>query len=416
MSIFESKFMSTTFQDAKESYKDPAFAQLAPQVVFALSQRVPISKPRLDTRQGTIDQDPEFIAFLQSQTEPVVKPQALDSSAEKSQQKVLTTPLIEALREKKASRAKATSKNARAKNESVKDEKIVNKSATPAAARNAASAAAKAQAVTKAASSASAAKITAKSSPASPATATKAVPTGPAQPTRRPGRAPAGIRGMLERDLGLAPKRPARAAASSSTATTPTASSATQTNNDAKPVDGTATATLPKRNVTPIVKLDANKSGSLLSASAGSTARDTTTLPASVARPSKASAGAPSDASKAFLRQVNAGQGITEQTIREAFTTFGQVSNVDVDKRKSTAVVTFATNEALKAALAKRSLTVAQGVVDIQTFRDKPPASSARGGPAGRGAARGRGRGGGSVRGVSATAAPAKPNSAVDAT
>jgi regulator of nonsense transcripts 3 len=71
---------------------------------------MPGGRRRNDARQGTIDQDPEFKEFLESLTAPLTKPAAPDADAQK-EEKVKTTPLIEALREKKANKDKPQGKN-----------------------------------------------------------------------------------------------------------------------------------------------------------------------------------------------------------------------------------------------------------------------------------------------------------------
>jgi regulator of nonsense transcripts 3 len=69
---------------------------------------MPGGRRRNDNRQGTIDQDQEFKDFLESLTNPITKPPAAENESQKD--KVKTTPLIEALREKKANRDKPNSK------------------------------------------------------------------------------------------------------------------------------------------------------------------------------------------------------------------------------------------------------------------------------------------------------------------
>jgi regulator of nonsense transcripts 3 len=72
---------------------------------------MPGGRRRNDNRQSTIDQDPEFKDFLESLTNPITKPPAAENDGPK--EKVKTTPLIEALREKKANRDKPTAKAGR---------------------------------------------------------------------------------------------------------------------------------------------------------------------------------------------------------------------------------------------------------------------------------------------------------------
>lgn len=70
---------------------------------------MPGGRRRNDNRQGTIDQDQDFKDFLESLTNPITKPTAPEGEQSKDT-KVKTTPLIEALREKKANKEKPNSK------------------------------------------------------------------------------------------------------------------------------------------------------------------------------------------------------------------------------------------------------------------------------------------------------------------
>ncbi|KAI9787098.1 MAG: hypothetical protein M1839_003333 [Geoglossum umbratile] len=97
-----------------------------PAVEFAPFGRIPSDKRRVDARQGTIDQDPEFIAFLESLTNPTnVKKASTEGSAGadglgKKEEKVTTTPLVQYLKDKKASKAKEAAlpvKSSRARQE-----------------------------------------------------------------------------------------------------------------------------------------------------------------------------------------------------------------------------------------------------------------------------------------------------------
>ncbi|KAB5582524.1 Smg-4/UPF3 family-domain-containing protein [Coniochaeta sp. 2T2.1] len=105
---------SATWEDAKETFNSPSL--IGPPVVeFSIYKKIPSGKRRTDGRQGTIDQDPEFMAFL----EGIANPDAAagqngddnataEEEADKPAGKVKSTPLIESLREKKANKAKET--------------------------------------------------------------------------------------------------------------------------------------------------------------------------------------------------------------------------------------------------------------------------------------------------------------------
>ncbi len=173
---------------------------------------MPGGRKRNDNRQGTIDQDHEFKDFLQSLTNPITKPAAPENEPPKD--KVKTTPLIEALREKKANRDKPNTKTSRqARGESKEDgaDRSDKKILTKPGKENALNAGDKNRRITKA-DKAQAAKDAVKilnkeasSSKAAAATAStdKAVPTGPA-PERKRGNV-ALAKSMLQRDLGIGP-------------------------------------------------------------------------------------------------------------------------------------------------------------------------------------------------------------------
>lgn len=99
-----------TFQDATKSWQDPALVG-PPTLEFAPYPKMPGGRRRNDNRQGTIDQDQEFKDFLESLTNPITKSSAPENEPPK--EKVKTTPLIEALREKKANKDKPNTKAGR---------------------------------------------------------------------------------------------------------------------------------------------------------------------------------------------------------------------------------------------------------------------------------------------------------------
>ncbi|KAI1260739.1 Smg-4/UPF3 family-domain-containing protein [Xylariaceae sp. FL1019] len=97
------------WEDAKQTQNDPALIA-PPCVELALNQKIPTHKKRTDPRQGTIDTDPEFMAFLESLTSPnppkEADPDQLADETSKAETKVTTTPLVEAVKEKRAAKAK----------------------------------------------------------------------------------------------------------------------------------------------------------------------------------------------------------------------------------------------------------------------------------------------------------------------
>lgn len=110
------KVRQTPFQDAKNTLKDAVLLG-PPSLEFAPYGKVSSNRVRKDGRQGTIDQDPEYMDFLQSLTDPIVKavPPDDQDSSEKKDEKVTTTPLIQFLKEKKANKGKEKEKADQAK-------------------------------------------------------------------------------------------------------------------------------------------------------------------------------------------------------------------------------------------------------------------------------------------------------------
>jgi regulator of nonsense transcripts 3 len=110
---------AVTFHDATKSWQDPALVG-PPTLEYAPYPKMPGGRRRNDNRQGTIDQDQEFKDFLESLTNPITKPPAAENDGQK--EKVKTTPLIEALREKKANREKPNAKANRQGRGEAKDD------------------------------------------------------------------------------------------------------------------------------------------------------------------------------------------------------------------------------------------------------------------------------------------------------
>ncbi|OAL50850.1 hypothetical protein IQ07DRAFT_509484 [Pyrenochaeta sp. DS3sAY3a] len=195
---------ATTFHDATKSWQDPALVG-PPAAEFAPYPKMPGGRRRHDNRQGTIDQDQEFKDFLESLTNPITRPAAPEAEGQK--EKVKTTPLIEALREKKANRDRPNSKaNRQARAEAKEDageKKILAKpgkeNSTAAGDKNRRSTKAE-----KAQAAKEAVKILNKEAASSKASAsTDKLPASPA-PERKRGNV-ALAKSMLQRDLGVGP-------------------------------------------------------------------------------------------------------------------------------------------------------------------------------------------------------------------
>ncbi|KAF2482972.1 Smg-4/UPF3 family-domain-containing protein [Neohortaea acidophila] len=365
---FETRFLDVAFQDKAGTWKSAELKNLSPALGFAPNQRTPLQHPKqkADVRQGTIDQDPDFMLFLEAETQPIVKPPSLDTvGLEKAGEKkeIKTTPLIEDLRERKANKARAAQakaekdrKGAKGKESAGKDGgkdgqqgkveqaakdavKVLNKQAgkqqqqqtpqgkgaSPTKGRKAAAMATKQQQAT-----------SSQATPAAPASASPR--TGPN--TRQRGNAE-GIKKMLQKDLGIKPKPSQTQSPTSATSATP-ASATTQTG----PTTSTAASTS-----TP-------------------TPSDSKQQPQQPTQPQ----------TKAYLKHANPSQGMTEMLIQQALSNaFGEVLSVTIDPRKGTAIATFKSPEGLKKALEAKHVPVAGGAVEVLEFRDRGGAAGSGG-------------------------------------
>jgi len=435
---FETKFLSITFHDAKGSYKDASLKHLQPLLEFAPNQRIPTAKQRQDGRQGTIDQDPEFIAFLERETQPVTKPASLEAVAvEKVQDKVSSTPLLDDLREKKATKAKAASSKP-----AKKDDKTAEKPATrgdaDVSAKSGKSATKSAQAnkdavrvankqaakPTNTANSqatksnqqtaASPAATPVPSSAAASASASATVPDTNTTPSAAPAPSPkpAAAAAVAADSSSSSKSKPAPKPAKQprtrkgNVADKPNAQSATQ--DTTKSVLQAPPAILKK---TPTAEANTKQPRSKQPSQTTPAQTSPPASPAPSPASSKSTKAAPQPAPgavKAYLKHANASQGITEPLIIAALAAFGDIVKVDIDKRKGTALAEFKTHDGLKAAMTKRSISVAQGAVEVLEFRERPAAAGNRNPPA-------AARGGGSMRGKGRAGRGGGANAAVPA-
>ncbi|KEQ87583.1 hypothetical protein M438DRAFT_257166, partial [Aureobasidium pullulans EXF-150] len=320
---FETHFLQLSFHDAKGSHKDPQFKQLLPSLAFAPNQRIPTTKQRHDGRQGTIDQDSEFIAFLERETQPVTKPLSLDQALaqEKPKDKVSSTPLLDDLREKKQNKARANQKHKEEKQSDKsqargRDHKSDAKQPVKLLAKD---------------------KKNQSSQPAAPTPPAASTPTSSRkrEPKSRSGR---------NKEKAVAQ---------------------TSAQENSKPPTPAPTGILKKPAHTPAPKAPKAAKGNNAAASAPASA------PTPPNKQPKASANSASSTTKAYLKHANASQGVTEALLLAALSTFGPVVKVEIDKRKGTALAEFKDNEGLKAAMSKKSVPVAQGAVEVLEYKDR---------------------------------------------
>jgi len=423
LSSLSDKVRLTTFEDAKHSSRDLCLIG-PPSVEFAPYGRVPGSRVRQDARQGTIDQDTEFIDFLESLTNPITKPATVSSEADaagKKDDKVTVTPLIQYLRDKKANKGKEptpaakSSKHARqdskdGKIEPSPEKKILakaGKDVTPSPEKKGRRESKGDRVAREAVTLLNKRAVNNDQTSPSNSNASSSVPpkdiVSPApvaEKKRERGNASAAAR-ILQRDLGLGspgggrrgarretsdplksntnssappPRQPAaqpaakqeRRAARSLRTPGPESSPAPAKVN----LPPSNAPTGPARSTTPIQdSIPANPPPTGPSASRSSAGPSTpnrtnnTTLAPSLTTPRRASPS--SAATQAFLKHANASQGVTEPLLQETFAAFGTVTKVEIDKKKGFAYVDFAEPEGLQNAMRASPVAVAQGNVVV---------------------------------------------------
>lgn len=100
-----------SWEDAKNTWNDACLVGPA-YVEMAQIQKIATTKRRTDPRQGTIDQDPDFTAFLESlnnahnPTKDIKESEEQGGEDASKEAKVTITPLVQYLKDKKANKAK----------------------------------------------------------------------------------------------------------------------------------------------------------------------------------------------------------------------------------------------------------------------------------------------------------------------
>ena len=405
------KIRSTTFNDSKGSTKDPALLGPA-SVDFAPYGRVPHSRIRKDLRQGTIDQDPEFIDFLESLTNPISKPVTVDQesdSTNKTKEKITVTPLIQFLRDKKANKGKESTTLAKSVKPNRLDSKdgkqspTTDKKASVKALATAAPSPDKrspqAIKVEKAArdavrvlnkqavnSNKSVATVASPAAPPAVAPPVSASPSPLADKKRERGSASAAAR-ILQRDLGLGVSpggRGGRRGAPGISGRMPANNLATTVKQDPSQASKEPGAPGPETVAAPGDKISALPATTPPSLNKLQAPVKTPTGPSAVRSPPKTypspainniasnsgsplpkATPAPSTATQAFLKHANPSQGITEPLLEEAFAGFGTIKKVEIDKKKGFAYVEFADQQGLQNAIQASPVKVAQGQVVV---------------------------------------------------
>lgn len=345
---------------------------------------------RHDGRQGTIDQDPEFIDFLQSLTEPITKA-AANGDVDARHEKVAITPLVQYIKDKKANKAKekeAASAKAAKKGQDGKDPKntssskseqtTVVKKSTPTDAEKARVAKATQQAVDSIKRSVAEIKGQAPTKQEQPVTANP--PSTPSQPTpkreRQRGDVSAAAR-IIGRDLGLVPKegrspRTPRAGSTPTTTNTPPAGPAAV---QSPPPQSEKAAPQPQAGPAPPPTGPRNLRNA--------TPQQSPLRPSPIPQPTKAtkSPPQPSPAAKsAFLKHANPSQGVTEDLLRSTFSAYGTLTRCEIDKKKGLGYIDFTDTEGLRKAMAASPVKIGNGNVVVlenrSPYKKGPQAAS----------------------------------------
>ena len=396
LDLLSAKVKQTTFQDVKNTSKDSCLIG-PPSLEFAPYGKIPGSRVRHDGRQGTIDQDPEFIDFLQSVTEPVAKPTGRGDDSDLKHGKVTTTPLVQFIKEKKANKAKEAlaTKNAKAsakaETKETKPEKPAPKVSVVRAApslekgkrEKATQDAVKAINKSVAAMSAKAAPVKGSGQVAPAATKDAVAPQPPVKRERERGNASIAAK-ILQRDLGLGPKERRSSGVSKSAALSaePAKGNATPVAKVSLPGSTTrGTVTQPSAHSTqsttePKSALSAPPTGPRNAKPPTSTPQIPKPTPAPTQRPPKPNPAPSAGAKSAFLKHANPSQGVTESLLEAAFSDFGTLTRCEIDKKKGFGYVDFTEPDSLKKAMQASPVKVGNGQVVVLENKSKPAAKA----------------------------------------
>lgn len=410
------------FNDAKATAKD-AVSVGPPSVEFAPYGRVPNSRAKTDLRQGTIDQDQEFIDFLESLTNPITKAIPVDQvtgAAGKSKEKVTVTPLIQFLKDKKTNKGKEvavppkSTKHARQdskeKASRPHEKKSIKAEISTVLSPDRRSAQAirvekAARDVVRVINRQASNKV--KSPSASPTIAPAAIAassninTPLVEKKRERGNYSAAAK-ILQRDLGLTPIQNGRGGRKGGLASTvePTDSASVHA-----PLKRDAASTQSfKQSTNELVPNVANKGTGTSSSTTPAITKIQNPIqpprgPAALRAPNKAASASDTksalpnsstgktppvtpNATQAFLKHANPSQGITEPLLEEAFAVFGVVKKVEIDKKKGFGYIDFEEPQSLQDAIKASPIKVAQGQVVVLERKAGPALQvrNARGG------------------------------------
>lgn len=351
---------------------------------------------RHDGRQGTIDQDPEFIDFLHSLTEPVTKPTGGGEEVEAKTGKIAITPLVQYIKDKKANKAKdpGTSKASKATKGDSKDAKSEKAESKKVSVIKAAPAAEKARrekatqdavkAINKSVAALSGRAATPKGSGQTTTTKDAATTQTPPKRERERGSASAAAK-ILQRDLGLSPKERRASGVNKSSAATPEATKSSPTPAAKVNLPVSSSQAAPKEKpvaTTQEGNVQQNSSPSVAPTGPRNTkpsapaAQTSKSSPTPTQRQPKSSAQPSVGAKSAFLKHANPSQGVTEPLLHAAFSAFGTLTRCEIDKKKGFGYVDFDEPDGLKKAMQASPVKIGNGQVVV--LENKSKTSSAR--------------------------------------
>jgi len=382
----------TSFQDARNTTHDPVLLG-PPTLEFSPYAKTPGTRMRKDARQGTIDQDPEFIAFLESLTQPLTKPTPVDSAEnDEKKQTVTTTPLVQFIKDKKASKAKdvpssKSSKRAEkeSKQEKVQAKKLLQRSDKELVTNSSSDRRTKGDKPSKESGKAAkqAAAIT-KTGKSSTSNATKEASTSATERKRERGTATAATK-ILQRDLGLSPspsggRRRGKGGSTESGSPKPEGSRDSSAPTAAERSKKEAASKPPKG--TPSTPSSNKAKDGEAKASDAVTTGTTSAPPARPPKAAKPNAAVPAKpapgSTQAFLKHANPSQGVTEALLTAAFLPFGAVTKVEIDKKKGFGYVDFVESESLQRAMLASPVAVAQSQVVVLERKANPGGEKTR--------------------------------------
>lgn len=400
------KVQNISFDDFRGLSRD-SLLQWPVTVEYSPYGKVPGSRGRKDARQGTIDQDPDFVDFLESLTNPIAKSTLADGdNAEKTKEKVTTTPLIQYLKDKKANEAKKNAataskgtKHIRQESKDSKSSPNIDKKVSAKASTAAAPSIDKRNAqVIKENATREVVRVLnkqnthsnkpPKSSAASSPNPTSSQPTSVsplAEKKRERGNASAAAN-ILRRDLGIGsspggrggrrsgPTAHVRSTGPSTVPVTPPEPLTEQRPGSARSnetalakdseTSAASTLALTERPANTAAAQPPTGPAATRVRSQSSSAASTANPVHPAVGPSSAATSQPA-ATQAFLKHANPSQGVTEPLLEEAFVTFGTLKKVEIDKKKGFAYIDFEEPEGLQNAIRASPIKVAQGQVVV---------------------------------------------------